>query len=107
MSLFRFALLFICFAIAFPISKAAFAQDSDMVNTSEACVMPRDNSPVDATDERWKYCDIYMRQFAYREKKKELTQMLETRAKNYKASTKSVLDNYEAELQKYYDSLGD
>ena len=106
MRLSRFVLLFICLAIALPLSKASFAQDG-MLNTSEACTMPRDNDPVADTDERWKYCDIHMRQFAYREKQNELRQMLEARAENYKASTKSVKDNYKAELEKYHASIGD
>ena len=107
MRLFRFLLLFICFALTAPYSAPAFAQNADMVNSSDACTMPRDNYPVDATDKRWQYCDIHMRQFAYREKSNELTQMIETRAENYKATTKSVRDNYKAELERYHASLGD
>ena len=107
MRLSRFILLFLCFALPATYSAASFAQSADMVNSSEACTMPTDNDPVADTDERWQYCDIHMRQFAYREKQNELRDMLETRAENFKASTKSVRDNYKAELDKYYASMGD
>lgn len=107
MYLSRFILLFICLTLALPFSTTSFAQDGDMMDTSKACTMPRDNYPVGETDERWKYCNIHMRQFAYREKNKELTQMLRTRAENYKAISKNAKDAYKIELQKHYDSLGD
>lgn len=107
MRLFRFVLLLLCFALPVTYSTASFAQNANMVNSSEACTMPRDNYPLADTDDSWQYCDIHMRQFAYREKHNELRQMLETRAENYKATTKSVRDNYKAELEKYHASIGD
>jgi len=107
MRLFRFVLLSLCFALTASYSAASFAQNADMVNSSEMCTMPRDNYPLPDTDERWQYCDIHMRQFAYREKQNELRRMLEARAENYKASTKSIKDNYKAELEKYHASIGD
>lgn len=84
------------------VSLAAKAQD---MNTSEACTTPR-GDVVSDYDDRWKYCDIHMRQFEHRERMIELQDSLNARAEAYKASTKPVLDNYKAELEKYHASLG-
>lgn len=82
------------------------AAQAQNLNTSEACTTPRGEVVNETDDDRWVYCDIYMRQFQHRERMIELTKSLESRAKNYQASTKSVRDNYRIELQKYHDSLG-
>lgn len=107
MRLSRFILLSLCFALTASYSAATYAQNADMLNSSEACTMPRDNYPIAVTDERWQYCDIYMRQFAFREKSNELTNMLQKRAENYKDSTQSARDRYKAELERYHSSLDD
>lgn len=87
----------------------AFAQEGTApgLNTSDTCTTPVPNDPVAATDERWVYCDIHMRQFAHREKMLELRGMLDERAKNYKASTYDVRQNYQQALQKHHESLGE
>lgn len=103
-------LAFVCaavlgvFIVCFAAQNSAQAQN---LNTSEACTTPRPNDPVAAEDpERWKYCDIHMRRFAYREKHLELKAMLEERAKNYRASSKTSIDGYEQALRNHHASLG-
>ncbi|MAE50368.1 MAG: hypothetical protein CMH27_01015 [Micavibrio sp.] len=106
MRLFSLYLLMLCLSAGTVLSKNSFAQDQSMMNTTETCAMPSENKPIADSDERWKYCDIHARQFAYREKHQELVSMLEARAKNYKASSKPARDRYEEELKRHYDSLG-
>jgi hypothetical protein len=95
-----FSVLFI------PQNANAQAIDEDMLVTDKFCTTPRPAEQIAPNDKRWKYCDIHMRQFLYRDEFKTLQERLTTRAENFKASTKPVHDNYKAELQKYHDSLG-
>ena len=105
----RFALfLMTVFIIAIP-AQGASAQDIDpeMLETSGFCTTPRDVEEIAPMDKkRWKYCDIQMRQFEYRERVIELRKRLNTRSENFKNSTYAVKQNYKKELQKYHDSLG-
>lgn len=89
-------------------AQAVLAQsaDPDMLETSEFCTTPREVEQISPTDTRWKYCDIHMRQFEYRERYKELQKRLTTRAENFKNSTYPVRQNYKKELEKYHASLG-
>lgn len=106
MRLFPLYVVILCLSAGMLLSKSSFAQGQNMLNTAETCTMPSENKPLADSDERWKYCDIHARQFAYREKHQELVSMLEARAQNYKASSKPARDRYEEELKRHYDSLG-
>lgn len=83
------------------------ASAQPVLNTSERCTTPVPNDPVAPTDEKWVYCDFHMRQFAHREKMIELRATMDERAKNFKASTYDVRENYKKELKKYHESLGE
>lgn len=84
------------------VSSIAHAQE---LNTSEFCTTVR-GDVVAPDDDRWVYCDIHMRQFQHRERMIELQESMRTRAENYKASFKPVIDNYKEELKRYHASLG-
>ncbi|MFP4313929.1 MAG: hypothetical protein ACLFR0_06355 [Alphaproteobacteria bacterium] len=88
--------------ISLSFSAGAIAQE---LNTTEACTTPR-GDVVSDYDERWVYCDIHMRQFEHRERMIELQESLSARAEAFKASTKPVIDNYKAELERYHANLG-
>lgn len=83
------------------------ASAQPVLDKSAACTTPVPNDPVSPTDEKWIYCDYHMRQFAHREKMIELRATLDERAKNFKASTYDVRENYKKELKKYHESLGE
>jgi hypothetical protein len=104
-----FLALFCILMLSASLTGSAQAQEESSVvlDTSDTCTTPVPNDPLAMTDERWKFCDIYTRQFAHREKMMELTGNLEQRAKNFKASTYDVRQNYKEALQKHHDSLGD
>lgn len=104
--------LFLTFLAAFILvlpAQAALAQDIDpeLLKTDEFCTTPREVEDIAPNDNaRWKYCDINMRQFEYRERYKELQKRLTTRSENFKNSTYAVRQNYKKELEKYHASLG-
>lgn len=98
-------------AALFVVMPAHFAQaqeaNPELLKTDEFCTTPREVEDIAPNDnKRWKYCDINMRQFEYRERYKELQKRLTTRSENFKNSTYAVRQNYKKELEKYHASLG-
>ncbi len=100
-SLLYLSLFTLCLT-AFANLHSANAQELD---TSEACNIPRDVEPTKATDERWVYCDIHSRQFAYREKQIDYRNQLKARQEGYRNSTKTAEDNYKQALKDHYATL--
>lgn len=104
------AFLFFVFALTLSVSGlviAGSAHAQEKLNTTEACNIPRDAEPVTNHDDRWEYCDIHMRQFAFREKQIDYRNQLKARQEAFRASTKSVHDRYKEALKQHHASLGD
>jgi uncharacterized membrane protein YhiD involved in acid resistance len=76
------------------------------MNNKEACTTPR-NADLSETDqdERWVYCDIYSRQFAHRNRIKDLQNSLQARAENFKASSQFARERHQEALQDYWNSM--
>lgn len=86
------------------IVSAAQAQDA-YSNTGEACTVPRSFSVSPDGGDRWKYCDIHIRRFAYQEEAARLRDEMIVRSENFQAIRKAVQDNYDAELERYHAEM--
>ncbi|MFN3700552.1 MAG: hypothetical protein ACK4VI_03410 [Alphaproteobacteria bacterium] len=101
-------LAFLCAAVlgGFVLIAAQDSAQAQNLNTTDTCTTPRANYPMAVEDpNRWNYCDIYMRRFAYRETHLELKNMMEERAKNFRASSQTSIEGYEQALRNHHASL--
>lgn len=89
----------------FFIGGIAFSANAQDLVTTKACTVV-EGETVATEDDAWKYCDIHMRQFQHRERIIELKDSLNTRAENFKMSTKPVIDAYKQALQEYHNNMG-
>lgn len=65
-------------------------------DTSEFCGLPE---PAELNTAAQPHCDIYQRQFAYREEALKLRELMEERQENYARPRREAIERYEKDLE--------
>jgi len=80
-----------------------FISSANAQETSESCGVP---SAVDINTDALPHCDIYHRQFAYREEALKLEKKMKERQENFAAPRREALKRYEEDMKKLNTERG-